>query len=57
MNERYFQFLDSLCRLGMTNIRYTVAPYLMLTFNLSQSQAAQVLGDWIRARAQEVARG
>jgi hypothetical protein len=50
MNERYFQFLDSLRRLGITNIRHAVAPHLMLTFGLTREQAAQVLGEWTRRR-------
>ena len=57
MRENYFNYLDSLRRLGLTNIRYCVAPHLMIKFNLSREAAAVVLGDWIRARAQEVARG
>ena len=55
--ELYFAYLDSMRRLGLTNIRYCVAPHLMLHFNLSRECAAVVLGDWIRVRAQEVARG
>ena len=49
--ELYFAYLDSLRRLGLTNIRYAIAPQLMLKFSLSREAAAVVLGDWIRVRA------
>jgi hypothetical protein len=55
--EVQFQFLDSLQRLGITNIRYAVAPHLMLKFNLSKDEAAQVLSDWLRVTAAGVAHG
>jgi hypothetical protein len=54
IDQRYFQFLDSLKRLGITNIKYAVAAHLMLKFNLTREQAAEVLGAWAR---QEVAHG
>jgi hypothetical protein len=57
MRETYFNYLDSLRRLGLTNIRYAIAPQLMIRFSLSPDAAAVVLGDWIRERAKEVTRG
>jgi hypothetical protein len=52
MNEQHQRFLESLERLGITNIRYCVAPHLMIKFSLSREAAAVVLGDWIRSRAE-----
>jgi hypothetical protein len=47
--EVYFKFLDSLRESGITNM-FGAAPYLAGAFTLSNSQAREILLEWMNQK-------
>ena len=45
-NNKYWIYLENLRRSGETNM-FGATPYLQATFGLSQSEAREILADWM----------
>jgi hypothetical protein len=47
MNEQHAVFLEKLRRSGKTNM-FGATPYLMVEFGLTQTEAQQILVEWMK---------